>query len=58
MSCNEADAVRSARLKGKECRYRGKEVHWKRVVCYAERKINITGRYNVKIYIGIGIIYE
>jgi len=40
-----ADAVRSARLKGKECRYRGKEVHGKRVECYAEGKINVNGRY-------------
>jgi len=48
MGCNEADAVRSPRLKGKECRYRGKEVQGKRVECYAEGKINLTGRYNQK----------
>jgi len=35
MPCNEADAVRSARPKGKECRHRGKELHGKRVECYA-----------------------
>jgi len=38
----------SACLKGKECRHRGKEVHGKRVECYAEGKINLTGRYNGK----------
>jgi len=48
MPCNEADAVRSARLEGKECRYRGKELHGKRVKCYAEGKINVTGRYHEK----------
>jgi hypothetical protein len=48
MPCNEADAVGSARLEGKECRYRGKEVHGKRVECYTEGKINVTGRYNGK----------
>jgi len=48
MRCNEADAVRSACLKGKECRDRGKEVHGKRVKCYAEGEINVTGRYNGK----------
>jgi len=48
MRCNAADAVRSARLKGKECRYRGKEVHGKRVKYNAEGKIDVTGRYNQK----------
>jgi len=48
MPYNEADAVISARLKGKKCRYRGKEVHGKRVECYAEGKINLTDRYNGK----------
>jgi len=46
MPCNEADAVRSARPKGKECRHRGKEVHGKRVECYAEEKINVSGTYH------------
>jgi len=41
MGCNAADAVRSARPKGKECRHKGKEVHGKRVKCYAEGKINL-----------------
>jgi len=45
MPCNEADAVRSARPKGKECQHRGKKWHGKRVECYAEGKINVTGRY-------------
>ncbi|MEA2005598.1 MAG: hypothetical protein U9O50_04990 [Acidobacteriota bacterium] len=40
--------VRSARPKGKECRHRGKELHGKRVECYAEGKINLTGRYHRK----------
>jgi len=48
MPCNEADAVRSARLKGKECRHRGKEVQGKKAECYAEGYINVTGRYNVE----------
>jgi len=48
MRCNKADAVRSARLKGKECRYRGKEVHGKRVECYAEGNIKVNGKYNQK----------
>jgi len=45
---HEAGAVRSARPKGKECRHRGKEVHGKRVECYAEGKINVNGRYHEK----------
>jgi len=48
MRCNEADAVRSACLKGKECRYRGKEAHGKRVEFYAEGNIKVTGKYNQK----------
>ncbi|MBE0460346.1 MAG: hypothetical protein IBX60_01745 [Candidatus Aminicenantes bacterium] len=40
--------VRSARPKGKECRHRAKEVHGKRVECYAEGKINVTVRYHGK----------
>jgi len=48
MPCNEADAVRSARPKGKEWRHRAKEVHGKRVECYAEGKINVSGRYHGK----------
>ncbi|MEA2004791.1 MAG: hypothetical protein U9O50_00755 [Acidobacteriota bacterium] len=38
----------SARPKGKECRHRGKEVHGKRVECYTEGKINVSGRYHRK----------
>ncbi|MEA2005925.1 MAG: hypothetical protein U9O50_06675 [Acidobacteriota bacterium] len=43
-----AEVVRSARPKGKECRHRGKELHGKRVECYAEGKINVNSRYNGK----------
>jgi len=48
MPCNEADAVRSARPNGKEFLHRGKEVHGKRVECYADGKINVNGRYHRK----------
>jgi len=48
MRCNAADATRSACPKGKECGYRGKVMHGKRTECYAEGKINVTGRYNGK----------
>ncbi|MEA2006210.1 MAG: hypothetical protein U9O50_08165 [Acidobacteriota bacterium] len=41
-----AQVVRSARPKGKECRHRGKEVHGKRVECYAEGEINVSGTYH------------
>ncbi len=48
MHCNEADAVRSARPKGKECGHRAKEIYGKKVECYAEGKINVNSRYNGK----------
>ena len=57
MPCNEVDAVRSARLKGKECRYKIRNVYGKCVQHPASANPLYLAHIK-KIDNGVGIIYE